>query len=436
MHRGSRSLLSLARPALAALSLICASAAAADGVPGHITAAEFGGDVAFVRAMIARMHPDPAFSTDTSAVHLALDRMAQGLPPTLTRDEAWRRLASLNPLLADGHFFIGFPDWRKETRAWLADGGSLFPLEVNVGPDGALYRFDGTDAGPVRLVSVNNVGAGELVSTLSSMVHGDTPRFRAHLLGQRWWLYYWKTFGAPETYDLVLEEKGVRRTVTIPGRRTLPRVLEQEAGQPFDLAIGRDGRAVLTVDSFSLADPAPFLAFTHDAFARLREQGATSLVVDVSRNGGGDDAVWLDGLMPYLATQPYRTGSTFRGLARAPAGAPAKPMHGEIGTWRQPQLDNPLRFHGKVEVRIGPATYSSAILFANVMRDFGFATLAGAGGAARQAQSGGVRDARLPHSGLVITLPRFILDPPAGGRPGALLETTVNAERHSQVSSR
>jgi hypothetical protein len=136
---------------------------------------------------------------------------------------------------------------------------------------------------PVRLVPVNGVAVGEFVSTLSSVVHGDTPRFRAILPGQCWWLYYGKRFGAPE--------------------------------------------------------------------------------------------------------------------------------HGENGTWRQPQLDDPLRFHGKVEVRIG------------------------AGGADRQAQSGGVRDARLPHSGLVITLPRFILDPPAGGRPGALRETTVDADRQSQVSS-
>jgi len=398
---------------------------AADGVPQPISAAQFREDIAFVRAMIARMHPDPGFSTDPRAVHRVLDRMAHDAPPALTRDEAWQRLASINPLLADGHFVIGYPDWRKETRAWLAEGGGLFPIEVNVDPDGALYLF----ATPTRVVSVNGVAAAELVSTLSSMVHGDTPRFRANLLGQRWWLYYWKTFGAPETYELVLEDDGVRRTVTMPARRTLPGVLEQEARQPFDLAIGQDGRAVLTVDTFNMADPAPFLAFTRDAFARIRAQGVTSLVIDVSKNGGGDDAVWLDGLMPYLATQPYRTGSTFRGLTRAPAGAPAKPMHGEIGTWRQPQPDNPLRFEGKTEVRIGPATYSSAVLFANVMRDFGFATLVGAGGAARQTQSGGVRDARLPHSGLVITLPRFILDPPAGGRLGALLENTVQTRR-------
>ena len=84
-----------------------------------------------------------------------------------------------------------------------------------------------------------------------------------------------------------------------------------------------------------------------------------------------------------------------------------------------------MRFTGKVQVRIGPGTYSSAILFANVMRDFGLATLVGSGDAARQSQSGGVRNVRLPHTGLVMSLPRFILDPPAGSSAGALLEAAA-----------
>lgn len=423
MHGPARLFLSVRLPALMAFLLLHGASATASDATARISAVQFREDIAFVRAMIARMHPDPAFSTDPPAMHRALDRLAQEAPPMQTRDEAWRRLATLNPLLADGHFMIGFPDWRGKTAAWLAGGGSLFPVEVCLDPAGRLTVDAASEtAAAARIVSVNGVDAEVLVSALSSRVHGDTPTFRAALLGQRWWLFYWKTYGAPPNYELVLEEKGVRRTVSMPGRRILPRILQDAGRAPYALAFHDDGSAVLTVDSFSLADPAPFLAFTRDAFARIRAQGVSKLVIDISANGGGDDALWLDGLMPYLATRPYRTGSTFRGLARAPVGVPAQPMRGEIGTWRQPQPDNPNRFDGDVEVRIGPGTYSSAILFANVMRDFGFATLVGAGGAARQAQSGGVRDARLPHTGLAISLPRFILDPPAGPAPGALLE--------------
>jgi hypothetical protein len=81
-----------------------------------------------------------------------------------------------------------------------------------------------------------------------------------------------------------------------------------------------------------------------------------------------------------------------------------------------------LRFKGKTLVEIGPGTYSSAVLFANVMRDFGFGTLVGTGGTARQTQSGGVRQFILPNSKLALWVPRFVLAPSIAHPPGALLE--------------
>ncbi|VXB51079.1 S41 family peptidase [Massilia sp. 9I] len=387
-------------------------------------AAQFREDLAFIRKTIDTAHPDPGFSTDRAAVEAALERLGQDLPPVLSRDEAWWRLATLNPLFADAHFFIGYPDWRGEAKAWLAGGGVLFPIEVEIGPDGRL--FVRSPERP-RIISIDGVDAEQLVSTLLARIHGDTPAFRANLLAERWWFYYGKRFGAAQRYQVVLDEAGRRRTVQLPASRAIPRLLAEEAdfASLYRLAIGKDGKAVLTVGSFSQPDPSPFLAFTRDAFARIRDAGVTELEIDVSRNGGGDDALWLDGLMPYLASRPYRTGSTYRARARAQEGAAAPVTDGEITTWRQPQPENPLRFGGKLSVRIGPATYSSAVLFANVMRDFGMARLIGAGGAARTTQSGGVRSFSLPHSGLPFYLPRFILDPPAGRVSRALLESAM-----------
>lgn len=397
---------------------LLAPLAGAGEAPQRLTAAQFREDLAFIREKIARMHPDPAFSADPQAMRDALERAGRDLPPALDRDEAWQRLAELNPVFADAHFFVGYPDWRADTRAWLAAGNSLFPLDVDVRPDGRLSVAGTTAMAGARIVSVNGVDAATLVPALLAKVHGDTPVFRADMLARRWWLYYWKSFGAPERYRLVLERDGHRRTLELPGSRALPALMREEARTPFRLTIGPGRVAVLSVDTFSQPDPAPFIAFTRDAFARIRQEGADTLVVDITRNGGGDDGMWLDGIMPYLATEPYRTGSSYRGFMR---NKPDQVADGEISTWRQPQPDNPLRFNGKVFVRIGPATYSSAILFANVMHDFGFGTLVGTGGAARRSQSGGTRDLRLPHTGLMLTLPRFILDPPAGRAPGALL---------------
>jgi C-terminal processing protease CtpA/Prc len=141
----------------------------------------------------------------------------------------------------------------------------------------------------------------------------------------------------------------------------------------------------MTVGSFAPDDREQFLAFTRDAFTKLRQAGTALLLVDISTNGGGDDATWLDGLMPYLATSAYRTGSNYKKKvieANAERGElPGQVVTGSIATWRLPQPDNPMLFRGKTHVVIGPATYSSAVLFANVMHDFGFGTLVGNGGA-------------------------------------------------------
>ena len=137
--------------------------------------------------------------------------------------------------------------------------------------------------------------------------------------------------------------------------------------------------------------------------------------------------MWFEGLMPYLATKPYRNGSDY--LLKIIEGRQKEGqkvgdvVHGTQNTWHQPELDNPLRFKGKVYVLIGPGTYSSAILFTNAMRDYGFGTIAGTGGAARTMQSGGTQNVKLPNTQIGLVVPRFLLKRPAGGE--GLLEPDV-----------
>lgn len=420
-------LLQLVLPACALLAATAAIAREAS-----IDAAGFRQDIAFIRQTIARAHPDPNFSVRPQAIDKALDTLAAGAPPTMTRDEAWRRLATLNPLFADAHLLVGLADWRAESMAHLAAGGTLFPYEVAVGTGGwltirALLGGTSTPLAGTRIVAIDGVPAASTVEHLATLVHGDTPPFRANLLARRWWLYYWKTHGNPTRYRLLLDDGARTWTMDVPGATAVPQVLRDDAdfARQFRFEIHPGSRAVLTAGSFDAAFQDRFVQFTRTAFARMRDEGVTELTIDISDNGGGDDAMWLDGLMPYLATRPYRTGSTYVKMVAEPDTArgerAGQVVQGEIGTWRQPEPDSSMRFQGKVVVAIGPSTYSSAVLFANVMQDFGFGTLAGAGGAARRTQSGGVRKFMLPHSGLALWVPRFILAPPSGAARDALL---------------
>ncbi|WP_425258647.1 S41 family peptidase [Rubrivivax sp. RP6-9] len=393
----------------------------------RFTAEQVRADLEALAAGIAATHPDISHSVDPVRFARALEALRQTSRDGLDRDAVWRALATLNPLLADGHLFVGYADWRGDTVRHLAAGGTLFPFEVAVDADGRVRIV--AELGGARSVhagaylqSINGQPARDVTQTLLARVHGDSPTFRADLLSRRWWLYHWKVHGAPDAFEFVLEGSP-RNPVRRPGSSARPATMtgEEDFDRQFAFELLPDGAAVMTVQTFSWHDPASFFAFTRRAFRQMKTARTRLLVVDVRRNGGGDDALWLHGLLPYIADRPYRWASRYtkRVLKDDPARQEkaGQVLSGDIDTWTSPLADDSLRFTGKVVVLVGAGTYSSAVLFANTVQDFRFGTLAGEGASARSSQTGGVQKIDLPHTGLVVWSPRFILERPSG--PGA-----------------
>ena len=409
------------------LVLLFAGSASAESAEARYSPAQLRQDAAFLGREILASHPDLAHSVDPELLSGSLRKLEERLTEPLTRDEAWKLFATLNPILADGHLFVGIPNWRAEAEAHLAQGGTFFPLEVYLSDDGsvlvkAALGGGGTPHAGARLQSINGVDARIVSAELLARAHGDTRAFRAELVSRRWWFYYWKVYGAKEDFDLDFSG-GQPASVRLPGSREKPEFLAEEAdfGRQFGIELLGCRGALLTVKSFAWEDKAQFIAFTRDAFARIRNAGVQTLVIDVRANGGGDDDYWIEGILPYVATKPYRWASTYRKRVleeyRDEGETTGDVVSGEIDRWIQPEPGNPLRFSGKVYVLIGRSTYSSAILFSNVVQDFGFGVVAGTGGSARANQSGGVQKTTLPNTGLVVYWPRFIL-----ARPSAAAE--------------
>lgn len=420
------------RRALALLAVLAAASAPAQ--EPRFTQAQLRSDLAFVVSGIRANHPDPGHSLDLAALDTAVQALSARIDAPLTRDEAWAAFATLNPLFADAHLVISLPDWRGAAAAHLEQGGRFFPFEVSVSPDGAVVVTAalGGAATPyagARLERINGIAARDIAESILARAHGDGPAFRAGVASRRWWLYYWKLYGAPTAYAIDIQ--GGPEAVRIDGSRETPLILADE--QAFDRQFRFETlpcqSALLTLATFAWPDEREFFAFTRDAFARLEASGSKSLIIDVRENGGGDDSFWLHGVLPYLADKPYRWASTYRKRVledhRDEGEVVGTVATGELSTWMSPEPANPLRFDGTVTLLIGRSTYSSAVLLANVMQDFGFARVAGAGPAVRSRQSGGVQRSMLPHTGLVLGWPRFVLDRPSGEKSPALLTPDV-----------
>jgi len=425
-------------PALLCGLFLAAGVQAANVEPERIPSEALRADLRLAIETIERLHPDLGHSVDYAAFVRTAGEVEAALDRPMTRDQAWAAFARLNPVLADGHLLVGFPDWRAETRDALARGASLFPFEVVLDGNGDLSIVSalGGEETPLagqRIRRINDVDARRVVRELLDRTHGDTLRFRTALLSQRWWLYHRKLYGEPARYDIVLAG-GAPRRISVPASRAVPALLQREA--EFDRQFRFEplpGRAaLLTLGTFDWPDKARFFAFARDAFAEMRRVGTETLVIDVRSNGGGDDDLWRDGILRYIADRPYRTGSRYIKRVLEPyrdeGETVGELVRGEIESVVQPRSDDPLRFRGDVHVLIGPLTYSSAVLFSNVVQDHGFGRLAGTGGAVRSRQSGSVQTLALPNSGLVLSYPRFVLDRPSGGTDRTFLEPDLMVE--------
>lgn len=419
------------------LASLAAPAVATSAPPQQwLTPAQLRQDLAFLKTAIADTHPDPGFSADPGKLAAAYAGVHKQFGKPMTRDQAWRVLARLNPVFADGHLQVAIPDWREQARAHLAAGGRLFPFATHIDEAGGMQIRSTIDGGAtplagMRIERINGMAANEVTRAMLALTPGDTPRLRASLLARRMWLTYWKMAGAPDSFELVLTAPGSRRTLRIPASNAEPEALSAgDFAQQFAFSLRPGGAGVLTVRQFMAQDKQQFYAFTRQAFEAMRLANTGTLLIDLRENTGGDDDMWKQGILPYIADKPYRHASRYvkKVIAGRASGAEqvGDIVHGQADSWVQPQPDHPLRFRGRVYVLVGRVSYSSAILFSNVVQDFGFGKLVGEPGVARARQSGGIQAVHLlPHTGLEIVVPRFILDRPSGKREPALLQPDI-----------
>jgi hypothetical protein len=403
-----------------------ASAAASAAAPATFTPEQLRADLSELEAGLDRIHPDVTHSVDRQSLARAMADVRARLDHPMTAHEAWTVMSSLNAVMSDGHLAVSYPGGSAaELQRHLAADGRLFPFAVHVTESGSIYVRGAPDGSAtplagMRIDTIEDRPADAIASTLLAHVNGDSPAMRAALLSDRFAFYYWKFHGAPRHFTLGMGgvAVGAEASNVMP-----PAYREKSFEELFRLELSSNDAAVLTIDEFFWRDKAKFYEFTRDAFARLRAAGTRKLIIDLRANTGGDDDVWLEGLMPYLATKPFRNGSTW--LLKVIEGRQKEGqkagdvIRGSQETEYAPQPENPLRFSGKVYVLISPKTYSSAVLFSTAMQDNRFGTIVGVGGGARATQSGGIQTVRLPHTQINLVVPRFVLTR-ASGRAGLL----------------
>ncbi|MBJ7311879.1 S41 family peptidase [Rugamonas sp. CCM 8940] len=415
------------------LLLLCGACLTQSHAATLFTPEQLRADLRFIQDQVAATHPEPGFSADPDKLRLAYRHIDTQLREPMTRDQAWRLLATLNPVYADAHMVLTQPDAQGQSAAFVQAGGKFFPYEVSVQPAGNIYirtELGGaasTHQG-MRIEKINGVPAGRVVAELLERCHGDSAEFHANLLSTRWPFLYWKMYGETAQFDLLLENG---KHLQVPALGRMPAYLNGQAdfAQQFRFEMLPGDAALLTINTFYWPDKKQFTDFTEQAFRQMRDAKVKTLLIDVRANGGGNDDMWMDGLLRYIADKPYRWASTYRKkVVKGRDSATEKlgdVIDGTISTLLQPAPNDPLHFSGTTYLLVGRNTYSSSILLSNVVQDFGFGKVVGAAGSARARQSGGTQNFVLPNSGLALSVPRLIFQRPSGAATPVLLQPDI-----------
>ena len=288
------------------LWLLAWSVAAQSQEAATFTPEQLRADLASIESALERTHPDVSHSVDPAVLARAIDDVRSKLDRPMTADEAWKVMSGLNPVMADGHLTVLFPGGTAaEIQRHLKSGGRLFPYAVHVTESAAIFvrsRVDGsaTPLAGKRIDTIEGVPADDVAEKLLAHMNGDTPALRAELLSDRFAFWYWKFFGEHRSFRLRI---GGAESVAEASGDTPSAFREKIFEQLFRFELLADNAALLTIDEFYWRDKPKFYEFTRAAFERMQVAGTRTLIIDIRANSGGDDDVWIEGILPYIATQ-------------------------------------------------------------------------------------------------------------------------------------
>ena len=374
---------------------------------------------------IDKTHPDLAYTVkDIDAFHSKVNRYKNSLNKPISVRKFWFDMMQFNSVISDGHVSLTPSKKEEITQEHLQQGGTLFPFSVIFDNEqllikeklnGKLSKLAGN-----AITKINGTPIKEILEPLLKRTHGDSDNQRKAVLATRFAIYYWMYFGEQKQFKLDIK-KGAHEIHDIVVKASNDITFSDDSFESkFQLSIVNKDTGLLTVDTFTWReDEARVFDFFKSAFTKLKKQNITHLIIDIRKNGGGDDNIWKKGIIPYIADKPWKTGSNYKVkilVGREDEGETAGDVvTGEISSVQQVEIDNPLRFTGEVSVLAGAYTYSSSILFMNTIQDHQFGKLVGDKTGGKSGQTGGTQHLTLTNSKLHSVVPRFWLTRPRGG---------------------
>ncbi len=375
-------------------------------------------------AFLENTHPQLSYTVDNvDAFYADIEKLRKSITQPISALEFWKKVTIFNRVLNDGHTVINFPKLKTLANQHVKNGGGLFPFQVVFDEDKLVIKSklhgEATEYRGNEITHINSQKIEDFIQPLIQRTNGYSERFRKAILQRRFAEYIWLYYGDFKLFDLTLTKYGQQHSRAFSATKIEFNLDDVDVfSKQFRFEILDESNALITLNTFNWgAKYKDVIEFLHNAFAEIQQNGVEHVIIDVRENGGGDDGIWIDGILPYLADKTWRTGSNnkFKVLkGRAKEGRNVGDIIESENSFRAVNTDVE-KFTGDVSVLISTFTYSSSILFANVIQDHQFGQLVGEATGGKSGQTGGTQAITLTHSKLKVVSPFFYLERPKGG---------------------
>ena len=326
---------------------------------------------------IRETHPNLFMIVDYDELLRVKNEILEQITAPMNQLDVFRLFSLLNPVLSDGHNGMWLPERRKQIENAIKLGDRLFPIPVYIDKDFHLLvktTTNGITSG-TRIHSINGIDAIEITKHMEGHTRGDNSDIRRNLVANTFAENLWQFYGSSKSFVLGINEGKEIKETTINGSIDL---LSKRSGNKsfedkfsFEL-LANNQVGYFKANTFYLPEGTEKLnALTDSLFSVLRDKGSKYLIIDIRENGGGFDELWIDGIISYTAKKKVQRMSHYIGRVREtdevfPGRVGEVAIYdfkGEIEVSEKP------KFEGEIYLIVGRKTYSSAIMFASVIKD-------------------------------------------------------------------
>ncbi|HEX5792056.1 MAG TPA: hypothetical protein VFY01_02195, partial [Rheinheimera sp.] len=312
---------------------------------------------------IGSTHPDLAYTVKNPAsFYHDVDRLKSGLNKPITLRAFWLELMKFNSRFNDGHLSVTPNSLDALVRQSIDEGGRVLPFQFKI-KDNALVVLSSLNGNESKLkgyqvLSINSVPVASIMPALLQLTHGDSDTHREAILSTRFSMYYWLLYGFADKFVLDLKKDIYLKDVSIDvsEQKSTDLLLPDKSFAGNFTATVLDDDAVLKIKSFrNYEEKEQFKAFFDSFFTSIAEKKIRRLYIDIRGNGGGDDT-WKQAIMPYVASKPWRSGSTYQVKILSGQGnekhAVGDVVNGEVESFEKVNNDLPNKFRGEVVILV------------------------------------------------------------------------------------